>query len=267
MNPKLFVASSVEGLDIAHAIQANLEHDADVTVWEQGVFGLSEYPMESLLRAIDETDFGAFVFSADDVIRMRKSEYKVVRHNVIFELGLFIGRLGRERNFIVQPGDEKRLQLPSDLLGLTPGRFPHREDGNLEAALGPVCCKIREAMRRLGALGRSSVITAVDPSALIDSQTELSLSVEAKQLLIEASKDKRGLIIVVTTTGGTAIQTNQRNMITEQTARQIAVWKDALQELEYANMAQYASSQTGATSYCLTGKGYKFADQLNSDAQ
>lgn len=43
------------------------------------------------------------------------------------------------------------LHLPSDLLGLTPATFiPDRQDGNLVAALGPACSRIRRAMARLG---------------------------------------------------------------------------------------------------------------------
>src|SRR5205807_1407801 len=97
-----FIGSSSESRDIADAIQANL-HEFDVTIWYQGQFGPSRYPMEVLVRILEETDFGVFVFSPDDVVRMRSRQYSAVRDNVIFELGLFMGRLGRERTFIVQP--------------------------------------------------------------------------------------------------------------------------------------------------------------------
>ena len=42
--PKAFIGSSSEALGIAYALQENLEADAEITVWTQGIFEPSKYP-------------------------------------------------------------------------------------------------------------------------------------------------------------------------------------------------------------------------------
>lgn len=151
--PRMFVGSSVENLAVAYAVQEELEHDAEVTVWSQGVFQLSRTSMENLMDALAETDFAAFVLSPDDVTEMRGSSKSVVRDNVVFELGLFIGRLGRERTFMLSPQNHPDFHLPTDLLGMTSATYSaDRTDGNLRAALGPACNRIRTQIKKSGRL-------------------------------------------------------------------------------------------------------------------
>jgi len=153
--PKLFVGSSSESTDVAYAIQDNLQKDAEITVWPQGVFKLSKPAIESLARTLAVSDFGAFVFAPDDAVRLRKKNYSAVRDNVILELGLFVGKLGIERTFIVIPGNEDDLRIPTDLTGVTPGYYDaDRDDKNLQAALGPVCNQIRKVIKSLKAVKR-----------------------------------------------------------------------------------------------------------------
>lgn len=147
MKPRVFIGSSSEGLEVAYALQSNLEDDGEVTVWTQDVFRPSEFTLESLLKELNTTDIGIFVFSPDDTVVIRGVEQPAVRDNVIFEVGLYVGRLGRDRCFIVFPrGSNPRL--PSDLLGVTILNYDSgRADGRLEAALGPASSKIRSALK------------------------------------------------------------------------------------------------------------------------
>lgn len=147
MKPRIFIGSSVEGLKIAYAIQENLTHDAQVTVWTQGIFQLSSNSLDDLISALENFDFGIFVFKPDDITTMRDNEFNVVRDNVIFELGLFFGRLGKDNVFFVLPNKVEKFHLPTDLLGVLAGSYDDdRNDNNLQAALGPFCNQVRNQL-------------------------------------------------------------------------------------------------------------------------
>jgi hypothetical protein len=164
MKAKVFIGSSSESLDIAYALQENLEHEAEITVWSQGIFEPSRYALDSLITALDGFDFGIFVFGADDVVRLRGIEYQTARDNVVFELGLLTGKLGKERNFLVMPRFQEGFRLPTDLLGIIPVTFdPNRQDGNIGAALGPACSKILKAIKKCGPIHQ---VSEVKPSRL-----------------------------------------------------------------------------------------------------
>jgi Predicted nucleotide-binding protein containing TIR-like domain len=147
MKPRVFIGSSSEALPIANALQINLDHDAYATVWNQNVFKPGNTALESLINRVDKTDFALFVFAEDDVLRMRGNEYSVPRDNVVFETGLFLGKLGRKKCLIVAT-KVKDFHLPSDFLGVKVLSFdPEWPDENWRAALGPASTEIREALK------------------------------------------------------------------------------------------------------------------------
>ena len=148
--PRVFIASSVESLQIAEAINANLDHATHPTLWKDGTFHLGSHSLDDLVKKSSQVDFAIFVFSADDVATIRKTDFLIVRDNVLFELGLFIGAIGKDRCYIVRPRGLE-LHLPSDLLGITVADYAtDRGDGDWFSALNAACTKIKAEVARLG---------------------------------------------------------------------------------------------------------------------
>jgi O-acetyl-ADP-ribose deacetylase (regulator of RNase III) len=149
MRPRIFVGSSREAIDVCRAIQGELDDEFDVTVWDQDIFRLSYGALDSLLDALDASDAGVFVLRPDDLTESRGESSPTVRDNVIFELGMFIGRLGRDRTFMLTSA-RSAVRLPSDLIGLTAARYDAgRFVSEGRAAVAPACTKIRHALRSI----------------------------------------------------------------------------------------------------------------------
>ena len=144
-----FIGSSTKGLDAAKAVQSELEYVAECIVWSQGVFGLSEGTLESLVKILGKLDFAVLVLTPDDLLYRNEESIPVPRDNVLLELGMFIGGLGRDRTFIVV-NKEAKMHLPTDLAGITYAPFGNPESGTLRSAVGPACTTIAESLRKIG---------------------------------------------------------------------------------------------------------------------
>jgi Predicted nucleotide-binding protein containing TIR-like domain len=149
IRPSLFVGSSAEGLPIAKAIQVCLDHACEVALWTQGIFGLTQGTLESLVLALDSFDFAVLVLTADDLTTSRGVEKPAARDNVLFELGLFVGGLGRDRTFMLYDRSSPPA-LPSDRAGVTAATFMPHVSGNLENAVGAACTQIERVITKKG---------------------------------------------------------------------------------------------------------------------
>lgn len=152
MKPRVFIGSSTEGLDIARAVQSELREDVLAIRWGNGIFNLSQSVLNGLIEQLDSCDAGIFVFSADDAVKIRNQDGIAVRDNVLFELGLSIGKIGQHASFFIEPDDADGLRRASDLLGITAAPYS-LQDAKIDAqsAISPACTAIRKMLQKLPA--------------------------------------------------------------------------------------------------------------------
>ena len=155
--PRLFIASSVESLSIAEAVNVNLDHEFEVTIWKNGTFKLSSTTIDDLVEKSSAVDFALFIFAPDDIATIKSRKEHVVRDNVLFEMGLFIGAIGKERSFILKPRDTE-MHLPTDLLRSTPADYDAtRSDGDLVSATNRACTLIKTEVERIGIINYANI--------------------------------------------------------------------------------------------------------------
>jgi hypothetical protein len=87
-----------------------------------------------------------------------------------------------------------------------------------------------------------------------------TLSAEARVLLKEASRDSSGTILHARYIGGTAIQTNGKNLIPSNERREVAKWEQALEELSVKGLV-VARGHKGEM-FEITNQGFQVADMI-----
>lgn len=93
-----------------------MREDASVTIWNDDPAFLGTHTLNWLVHRLDQYDFAVMVFTPDDTSISRGQTGGSVRDNVLFELGLFMARLGPERTYVVYDQDpDAQIKIPSDL--------------------------------------------------------------------------------------------------------------------------------------------------------
>lgn len=147
---RIFIICSVEALSVARLIHNGLQHDPfDVIIWSEGVFKVTNYTLETLEGEVDQADFAIAIAHGDDIAEIREKEWPVPRDNVIFELGLFMGRLGRARAILMEPRDDK-VKLPSDFAGVTTIGYRYVPGKDEASHVAPAVNALRTHIQTLG---------------------------------------------------------------------------------------------------------------------
>jgi CRP/FNR family cyclic AMP-dependent transcriptional regulator len=135
----------------------SVEPSVEVVPWPEDFHPSSKTIIETLEEIAARSDFVLMVLGDDDEIRVYPEPdgtaappedakqvvfRKAPRDNVIFELGMFIGLIGRERCIMVY---DKRMDLkrPSDIDGVKAVVYDPKAAGDLTAALKMAVDRIR----------------------------------------------------------------------------------------------------------------------------
>lgn len=188
--PRVFIASSKEAEPVANAVIHNLKDCADPTPWWYA-FTVGASFVDELLRNLAESDFGIFVFHPDDELKIRELKTAATRDNVVLELGMFLGKLGKEKSFIVSPSGVD-LRLPTDLAGITVATYDMERVKKDEAReeLVSACDDIKRAIRKQIAKSTSQAAKA---NARLNGLVRASLETVCRALSVPVTPEQVSL--------------------------------------------------------------------------
>jgi hypothetical protein len=250
--PSMFIGSSGEGHKVAEHIQLLLERDCEAEIWSQGVFGLSQGTLESLILALGRFDFAVLVLTADDLVESRGEKRHAARDNVIFELGLFIGALGRERTFMVYDRTAPP-KLPSDLHGITAAEYAPHSRGNLQAALGPACTRIKNEVSRLG---RRESTRAQQLGAATASVEEASARID--EMLRLLARSRKVELDIISAQFGMFIEPSKLAEMRNDLVEFDAMLNPATDKPPFAEVWQRIIDLEGETFHTITGLPFEY---------
>ena len=242
----------------------------------------SPYIGEILDAAFSRAQAVLVLFTPDDEARLRESfradnehphETQLTgqaRPNVLFEAGMAMGR-NPDRTILVELGT---LRPFTDVAGIHVIRLDNTSQRRQELAqrLQAAGCPVNfdgthwhDAGDFQAALDQ--LVQGSSDSTNVEEQQSPTfkypqLSEDAKELLVEAVKDKWGMILVTRPMGGVAITTNGKGFGEMGNRRSEAKWEQAIRELLNQGLIEDQKGQGNA--FEVTHKGFDIADGLGT---
>ena len=129
--PQLLVVAATDAVPMAKQLHALLEADGiDGKLWPDPLFGAEDFVIDAVQSVLETTDFVVLVLGEGNLDERD-------RDNAIFELGLFIGLLGRERVVLVVP-EGGAGHVPAGLVAPSPLVVRAGPAKDLPARLEPI---------------------------------------------------------------------------------------------------------------------------------
>ena len=188
---RVFIGCSTQGLEIAEAVQQHLRRDHDIAVWNQGLFGLGRSVFDGLIELVGAMDYAVFVMRGDDVQLRQHEREAVARANVLFELGMAIGRIGRLRTFIVYDTHSKPA-VTSDLEGIIWTGYDGSATNNRFQCVAKACTEIRREIKKREGVERGQAGSPGGEVWYTEWQMGTNRYVERLRLTIEPEADSGG---------------------------------------------------------------------------
>lgn len=139
---RILIMAPPEASEIARTIHDAFEKEPfDVVIWTEGLFRGSNYAIDILEAELDRSDIAIAI----------SGPAAGSHDNIIFELGFFMGRLGRHRTFLIEERRDE-IRLPAELAGINTVTYSLAlGDGrDLTHALEPASNKLRKIIHELG---------------------------------------------------------------------------------------------------------------------
>jgi hypothetical protein len=137
---KIFIASSERTHDFAAMLrdELNKAEYCEANTWKDaiGTAG-AQAKIEALEQWIKEYDFAVIIFSKVDMLVKESGEDMKTRDDCVFEAGLFMAAIGRNRCCLISSVEKN--DLPSDIGGITLLKFTEPDNlGNIDQCRRPV---------------------------------------------------------------------------------------------------------------------------------
>ena len=117
-------------------------------VWDEGLFKQNESTFDGLLRISKDVDFAVFIWGASDLTTTKGRSIPSPRDNVVWETGLFLGALGKDRVFMVVD-KAVSVKIPTDYSGITRAHYGGLSIGTYDiAAVSSACNAIDRSCKR-----------------------------------------------------------------------------------------------------------------------